>query len=81
MVAVYTNRERKIDAAVMSACELLSALQQLGDVNEAQTQFVIHAVARASVKDLKDWEIKEACKRIAKDFDRMETINEQVKSR
>jgi hypothetical protein len=71
-VAVYTRREQKIDAQVVLGCELASGLEQLGPLNEQQIKFLITAAAKASkVPDLKEWEIREAAKRVACDFKNM----------
>jgi hypothetical protein len=63
------SREQKIECAVASAGELISALEEHGPVTPAQARLLVLAAARAAVSNLESWEVWDAALRIAKELE------------
>jgi hypothetical protein len=61
-------RADKIDAAVMAALELISALHECGPLTPGQIRLLLEASARSAVRNFKSFELKNSARRIYEDF-------------
>jgi hypothetical protein len=63
------TRNEKLERAVTSAGELISALQEHGPITPAQARVLVLAAARAAVPRLESWEAFDAAQRVAKELE------------
>jgi hypothetical protein len=61
-------RADKIDAAVMAASELISALHECGPLTPGQIRLLLEASVRSAVPNFKSFELKNSARRIYEDF-------------
>jgi hypothetical protein len=62
------TRSDRLDAAVATAGQLVSALLEKGPLTQAQVALLIRAAGRAAVPNFQDWEAHDAARRVLADI-------------